>query len=189
MSPLLLYILALAAVLFVVFRRFTRPRSTWDTFRREVEERAQTTRQELRRANEAISDAEALQPVLAALAAMPLPEGVTLRIDADRSGAGQARVEVTSPPDFYILRLAHSRCRRAACPGAHAGPWLVTVERTEDAHKNGQWPNTDHAATADKFSEEAFDNLATYTARLQILITAPPWRDNRSSHVHDAEPR
>lgn len=189
MSPLLIYTLALAAVLFVVSRRFVRPRTTWDAFRRGAEERARTTREELLRANEAISDAEALQPVLAALAAMPLPEGVTLRIDADRSGAGQARVEVTSPPDFYILLLTHSRCRRAACPGAHAGPWFVTMERTEDAHKNGQWLNGGHAAPADKFLEEAFDDLAAYTAQLQKLITAPPWRDNRSPHVHDAEPR
>lgn len=167
MSPIIVVCLALAAALFVLFRRFLRPRPGWNAFRRGVEEHTRTEHRNLLRANEAISDAEALRPVLSALADLPLPPGVTLRIRADTPGPGQARVEVTSPTDFYIMRLAHSHYRRAHSPNsAHAGQWLVTMEDTGKT-TDGPQPK-ENAAPPSK--EEAFDDLADYMARLQTFI-------------------
>lgn len=165
MSFLLVCTLALAAVLFVAYRRFVRPRSTWEAFRREAGERAQAVGRELLRANEAISDAEALEPVLAALAEMPLPPGVDLTVR--RTGPGQAVAEVTSDAASYMLRLSHSRYRPAGMPGAaHAGAWLLNVENA--------------AGGAEPIPPESFDDLAAYVERLQTLLAAP-----HPAHIRD----
>ncbi len=70
--------MAIAAVLFAVARRFFRPLRSLTAYRGEAKADLARTRDAIREANAAIDAEEALAPLRAALADMPLPPGCSL---------------------------------------------------------------------------------------------------------------